>query len=237
MAAHRSTWHTHRDKNTAEVHDVFANLAPNYDALNQWISLRTHKRLRALAVRKLSLTPGASALDVCSGTGDFISALRTAVGPKGRVIGVDFCLPMIREANRKHVPGLSLLADAGALPIASNSVDAVTVGWGIRNVGDLEAVHQEIFRVLKPGGRFVSLDMTRPDRALGRASARALHYALPKFGGIVGHGSAYAYLSASTLAFASKHQLAESMRRAGFAQVGFSEHLLGNVCMHSGAKP
>ena len=84
--------------------------------------------------------------------------LAKAVGSSGKVAGVDFCLPMLEVANAKHLPSLTL-GDACRLPIQSNLLNGVSVGWGIRNVPDIDEAHRELFRVLKPGGRFVSLDM------------------------------------------------------------------------------
>lgn len=212
---------------------MFAEIAPTYDLLNSILSLRLHHRWRSAAVKQLNLEPGDVALDLCCGTGDFLRPLKRATS---NVIGMDFCLPMLQIARGKGAERLSL-ADACRLPVKSSSVDAVTVGWGIRNVPDVDAAHREIARVLKSGGKFVSLDMAKPKgRLIGGLSSFMFNKLVPRIGAFFGKTKAYTYLPKSTQKFMSREELAESMKRAGLVDVGYKDLFFGNICMHWGTK-
>lgn len=216
---------------------MFAEIAPTYDLLNSVMSLRLHHRWRAFAVRQLHLQAGDRVLDVCCGTGDFLGPLRRAVGPRGHVAGLDFCLPMLERAALKGVGDPVVLGDACALPIASGTLDGASVGWGIRNVPDIDGAHRELARVLRPGGRFVSLDMAVPKSAVARRLAGAmLSRAVPLMGRVFGKAKAYTYLPESTLRFRSREALAASMDAAGFVDVGFRDLFFGNICVHWGTR-
>src|SRR5687768_564707 len=129
--AEKAPWRAVGAEKREAVQRLFAEIAPRYDLLNSIMSLSRHRRWRTHAVTLLRLQPGDSALDVCCGTGDFLKPLREAVGTKGKVMGLDFCLPMLQMARAKSCPALLVQADACLLPVQSESVDAVTVGWGI----------------------------------------------------------------------------------------------------------
>lgn len=220
------------------VQKMFADIAPTYDRVNGLMSLSLHHRWRAQAVRLLELKPGERVLDVCCGTGDFLPLLRKAVGTTGMVAGIDFCAPMLTQAHQKGAGAGLGLGDAVQLPVASAVVDAVTVGWGIRNVPDIDRAHAEIFRVLAPGGRFVSLDMARPRLAIVRFFSELIYHSLvPRLGALFGKTQAYTYLPKSTLRFWSREQLTASMERAGFVDVRTQDLFAGNLCLHLGRKP
>ena len=222
----------------SEVRRMFSSIAGNYDRINGIISLQAHKRWRRDAVQTLSLAPGAQTLDLCCGTGDFAIPLRDAVGPRGTVIGVDFALPMLSLAQKKDAKANYLSADALVVPIRSNQFDGITVGWGVRNVADIDAFHREVFRLLKPGGRFVSVDTAKPENPLIRVISRVLiSCAVPLVGWLAGHLDAYRYLPASTESFWSRSELSQSMAKAGLVNVGFSNRMAGNICIHWGQKP
>jgi demethylmenaquinone methyltransferase/2-methoxy-6-polyprenyl-1,4-benzoquinol methylase len=217
---------------------MFAAIAPRYDLLNSLMSLRWHHRWRARAVRRLGLRPGAVVLDLCSGTGDFLLPLRRAVGAPGRLIALDFCLPMLERAKAKDADVALTLADACRIPLSDDSCDGVTVGWGVRNVSNLKAFHREAFRVLRPGGRFVSLDMAVPGNAAVRAVSRWIsRFVIPTLGKWFSREDAYRYLPESTLQFADRQQRSAIMESVGFVGVGFEDLCWGNVCMHWGQKP
>jgi demethylmenaquinone methyltransferase/2-methoxy-6-polyprenyl-1,4-benzoquinol methylase len=218
------------------VQGMFSEIAPSYDLLNSLMTMRLHRRWRRLAVAALELAEGQDALDVCCGTGDFMIPLRRAVGGAGRVVGVDFCAPMVQIARRKLGSESSLLVgDACSMPFASDSFDAVTVGWGLRNVPDLALALKEIRRVLRPGGKFVTLDMARPmNRWVGRVSEVAFHRAVPALGRLFGKGTAYKYLPKSAERFVSREQMSTAMNEAGFVEVRHRDFGAGNVCMHWG---
>lgn len=233
----QAIWQTEGVRKRTAVREMFAEIAPTYDLLNSLISLRLHHRWRAFAVRQLRLQPGDKALDVCCGTGDFMRPLRKAVGASGLVCGLDFCLPMLELAQRKSVPGFIGLGDACRLPIGAGTLDGVSVGWGIRNVPDIDQAHRELWRVLRPGGRFVSLDMARPRNRIVRAvSEWTFHTVVPGLGALFGKKRAYTYLPKSTENFKTREELTASMQKAGFLEVGCRDLFFGNVCVHWGTR-
>jgi demethylmenaquinone methyltransferase/2-methoxy-6-polyprenyl-1,4-benzoquinol methylase len=243
-------WRKEGERKRSAVHGMFADIASGYDRMNGLMSFGLHHRWRTFAVAQLRLSPGNRVLDVCCGTGDFMVPLRKAVGPAGQVFGVDFCLPMLEGAREKLIPSPTvppfvpqgepslMLGDACRLPIASGAFDGVSVGWGLRNVPDLDGALGEAARVLKSGGRFVSLDMARPRNPIVRKTAEfALRRALPVLGKLLKLGDeAYAYLPESTLRFASRETLAAAMERAGFVDVAYRDLMFGNLCVHWGRK-
>ncbi|MCH7904278.1 MAG: bifunctional demethylmenaquinone methyltransferase/2-methoxy-6-polyprenyl-1,4-benzoquinol methylase UbiE [Armatimonadetes bacterium] len=236
--AETTPWLAEGDDKRQLIRTMFADIAPSYDLLNGLISLRQHKRWRRKAVAAIQPATGDTALDLCTGTGDFLLPLRRAVGSSGTVIGIDFCQAMLQRAVKKLRGRAWLgLADAGRLPLCSRSVSVVTVGWGLRNVPDVSSVLAEIARVLKPGGRMVSLDMAQPHNPiLARLSDVAFHRCVPLVGRLFGKGEAYTYLPKSTKRFLSREEMQSAMERAGFDHVEHRDFYLGNVCMHWGCK-
>lgn len=236
--ANEPIWMTDGVRKRQAVQQMFAGIAPTYDRLNGLISLSLHRRWRRLAVRTLELRPGDSAIDVCSGTGDFLVPLRSEVGASGSLIGVDFCAPMLLQAGSKDPGSVRILGDACQLPVADASFSGYTVGWGIRNVPDIDLAHREAFRVLQPGGRFVSLDMARPRNPLVRwVSERAFSSLVPLLGRLFGAEQAYTYLPQSTQRFWDRERLAASMQSAGFEDVAYRDLFFGNICLHTARKP
>ncbi len=230
-------WQTEGLNKRQAVRGMFADIAPTYDLLNSLLSFRLHHRWRAISVRKLGLKQGYRVLDVCCGTGDFMRPLRKSVGSSGEVFGLDFCLPMLCLARKKNVPGPVGLGDACQLPVRSDSLDGVSVGWGIRNVPDIDEAHRELARILKPGGRFVSLDMAIPsNRAVRKVSIWMGERMIPLLGSLFGKSEAYTYLPKSAQRFRSRADLSQSMESAGFKDVGFRDFFFGNVCVHWGTK-
>lgn len=238
MGASNAIWNTEGNAKREAVREMFGRIAPRYDLMNGLMSLRMHNRWRAYATSLLQLQPGDQALDICCGTGDFIQPLRKAVSSTGAVIGLDFCLPMLEIAGEKAVPtDALLLADACNLPIASSAFNGVTVGWGIRNVPDIDKAHLEIARVLRPGGRFVSLDTAIPRNPVIKGlSSIFCGKIVPAIGSLMGQRDAYTYLPKSTERFWSREMLVESMQRAGFVDCGYKDLMLGNICIHFGRK-
>lgn len=234
----KTTWNTEGQEKREAVQQMFGEIAPTYDLCNSLMSFRLHHRWRAFAVRKLGLKPGDTALDVCCGTGDFFAPLRKAVGTNGRILGLDFSLPMLKIGEAKDTAALRGLADACRLPVRSSSVDGMTVGWGIRNVPDADLAHREAFRVLKPGAHFVSVDMAQPRGALLKAGSKFMtHRFLPLLGSLFGKREAYTYLPKSTEKFMDREALKASMEKAGFTDVGYQDRFFGNICVHWGTKP
>jgi len=231
-------WSAEGAQKRAAVRRMFADIAPTYDLFNRIMSVSLDRRWRAHAVATLDLKPGDRALDVCCGTGDFLTPLMAKVGPTGVAVGVDFCPPMLEVAARKLQTGRLSTGDACQLPIASAQFEAVTVGWGIRNVPDVDRAHLEIARVLKPGGRFASIDMARPRNILVRTvSEFVMNSVLPLMGSVIGKSKAYTYLPKSIQTFRSREQLEASMASAGMVDIGHRDLFFGNICIHFGRRP
>lgn len=223
------------------VRDMFAAIAPRYDLLNSILSLNQHRRWRRLAVRLSEARPGDACLDVCTGTGDFALDLSRAVGSAGRVLGADFCEPMLRAGRGKvggsRTPIRLMAANAEALPYHANTFDAVTVGFGVRNVAHLERAIAEMARVVKPGRRLVILEFNRPRPGPLRAIVDLyLFHVLPRIGGLLSRREAYTYLPESMKVFVSREELSNIMQRCGLRDVVVRDMNFGTVCIHVGVK-
>lgn len=219
---------------------MFTAIAPRYDLLNHLLSLNADRRWRRIAVARLGweARPDGTYLDLCAGTMDLAAALAGRSGFRGRVIGADFVVPMLARGRDKTSRAAPVGADALALPFPAASFDGAMVGFGVRNLADLDAGLAEAARVLKPGARFVVLEFTTPRFAPLRAAY--LFYfqrVLPLIGRAVSkHTDAYSYLPESVLAFPDPDALAAQLRAAGFHDVGY-ELLTGGICaVHHGTR-
>lgn len=225
------------------VRDMFAEIAPRYDRLNAILSFNQHKAWRRLAVRLARVQPGNRCLDVCTGTGDFAVDLARVVGTDGRVVGADFCEPMIRSGLDKTASASGgaitmMVANAEALPYPNNSFDAVTVGFGVRNVAHLDRAVGEMARVVRPGGRVAILEFNRPQARWYRPFIDLyLFHILPRIGGLLSRREAYTYLPESMKHFVSREKLAEIMRASGLRVEEIRDLNFGTVCIHLGVKP
>ncbi|MBV9851050.1 MAG: bifunctional demethylmenaquinone methyltransferase/2-methoxy-6-polyprenyl-1,4-benzoquinol methylase UbiE [Armatimonadetes bacterium] len=225
----------------AYVREMFDAIAPRYDLLNSLLSAGIHRGWRRFATRCAALQPGDSVLDVCTGTGDWAAELRKTVGPRGRVVGVDFSLPMLRHGDRRfRAAGVGRAqGDAAWLPFASDTFDAATVAFGIRNVAEMGTALAEMARVVRPGGRVVCLEFAEPHPGLFKGLyVLYSRWVMPAVGGAIsGRREAYAYLPASVARFASRARLAETLQDVGLADVRWVDLTFGMVCVHVGVKP
>lgn len=221
-------------KRGSRISRMFDRIAPTYDALNHILSANVDVRWRARTVERLSLTGRERCLDACCGTGDLSLAL--ARGGAASVVGSDFAPEMIRIAERKAGNSARfVVADTTRLPFADGEFDVATVGFGVRNLEDLDAGLAELRRVLKPGGRLAILEFSRPRNPLFRAIYHLYFLlVLPLVGNLLSGGAenAYAYLPRSVLAFPEPEALADRLRRAGFSSVAWEPLTFGIAHLH-----
>jgi demethylmenaquinone methyltransferase / 2-methoxy-6-polyprenyl-1,4-benzoquinol methylase len=216
----------------SEVRAMFDRISPVYDVMNHAMTAGLDRRWRRLAAETV-VRPGDAVLDACCGTGDLAIAAERA---GGRVTGLDFSEQMLVRARGKSDSVEWVLGDVTALPFDDASFDAVTVGFGIRNVPDLEAGLAELARVLRPGGRVACLEITRPEGMLKPFFRLWFDGLVPLAGKILPGGRAYSYLPASVRRFPGPSDLAAAFGRAGFDGVGWRLMGGGIVALHVGTK-
>jgi demethylmenaquinone methyltransferase/2-methoxy-6-polyprenyl-1,4-benzoquinol methylase len=211
------------------VRGMFDRIAPVYDAMNHVMTAGLDRRWRRLAVREV-VWPGDRVLDACCGTGDLaVEAERRG----GRVVGLDFSERMLERARPKSGTIEWVEGDALALPFEDAAFDAVTVGFGVRNLQDLELGLRELARVLRPGGRIAVLEITRP-RGLLRPFFRVwFDVVVPLAGRVLPGGKAYTYLPASVRRFPGPEDLSVLLEHAGFEDVRFRLLGGGSVALHT----
>ncbi len=213
-----------------EVRSLFDRIAPVYDPMNRVMTAGLDQAWRRLAVEAV-VQPGDRVLDACCGTGDLALA---AQREGGHVTGLDFSAPMLDRARRKSEAVTWVQGDMLSLPFDAGAFDAATVGFGVRNVDDLEQGLRELRRVLRPGGRLAILEITQPRGVLRPFFSLWFDRIVPLLGRVLPGGSAYTYLPASVRRFPSAEDLTVLLGRCGFGQVSF--RLLGGsiVALHTG---
>ena len=214
------------DKTPSRIAGMFDAIAPRYDLLNHLLSAGRDRRWRIRAIEALNLPRDARVVDLCTGTADL--AIQSTIGRPGvRVLGVDFADAMLRLGagkvrERRLDRAIALVrGDATAIPVRTAAADAVTIGFGIRNVADPTRALFEIARALKPGGRLAILEFGQP-RVPGLRNLYAWYfrYVLPAIGRAISrHESAYSYLPASVGAFPPPAEFADIIAATGFSQV------------------
>ena len=210
------------------VRRMFDRIAPVYDAMNRFMTAGLDRRWRQATVNEV-VHRGDRVLDACCGTGDLALAARS----RGAVVvGLDFSERMLDRARSKSREVEWIRGDMLALPFGDGSFDAVTVGFGVRNVEDLGAGLRELRRVLRPGGRIGILEITRPRGPLAPFYRLWFDRVVPVLGRALPGGSAYTYLPASVRRFPGPEDLASQLASAGFARVRFRLFAGGIVALH-----
>lgn len=219
------------------VQKMFSKIAFRYDLMNTLITGGTDQALRREVIRLANLAPQDKVLDLGAGTGVLTREILHKVPPEN-VNAADFTFEMILAG--KHWGAASrTCADALLLPFADEQYDVVVSGFLVRNVANLDQALSEQFRVLKPGGRLVILDATRPRKNLVAPLANLyLKYAIPVLGSLItGQTAAYKYLPESTINFLRAEDLTVRILQAGFINVNFKIRLLGTMAIHSAMRP
>ena len=215
-----------------EVRVMFDRITPVYDAMNRVMTVGLDQRWRRLTARAV-VRPGERVLDACCGTGDLAVAAEQA---GGRVTGLDFSRGMLERAKRKSSTVEWVESNLTALPFEDESFDAATVGFGIRNVPDLESGLRELARVLRPGGRLACLEITRPRGLLRPFFGIWFDRVVPLVGRLLPGGAAYTYLPASVRRFPGPADLGAAFGRAGLRDVSWQLLAGGIVALHVGTK-
>lgn len=216
------------------VRDMFDRIAVGYDAANDGMTGGMHRLWKRRLIGLLEVRAGDRALDLATGTGDLARLLADRVGASGQVTGLDFSAGMLAQAKAHPDQRVTFIeGDMQALPFEDAAFDRVSVGFGLRNVADLDRALTEMHRVLEPGGRVASLEMGRPRLAPIRWGVSLYNAVVPPLVGrlTTGEAAPYQYLHASALAFVSQDELAERMRMAGFTSVRVHDVALGALAI------
>jgi demethylmenaquinone methyltransferase/2-methoxy-6-polyprenyl-1,4-benzoquinol methylase len=229
------------NEHAGRVREMFATIAGRYDLLNHLLSLNIDKKWRRLVVNRVRakiVARESLILDVACGTGDLSLMLFEIDG--ARVVGTDFCRPMLSIAAEKVPADIRLIeGDALSLPFKDATFDAVTIAFGLRNLAGVESGLEELRRILKPNGWVAVLEFSKPSNVLLRPLF-GLYFRkiLPLLGGVIsGSRGAYSYLPASVSRFPDQQQLGSLMEQAGLDQVSFENLSGGIAALHLGRRP
>jgi demethylmenaquinone methyltransferase/2-methoxy-6-polyprenyl-1,4-benzoquinol methylase len=234
----RVPWHEKK----ARVASVFDSVAPRYDLMNDVMSAGLHRLWKRFTIERTALRPGQAALDVAAGSGDLAVGLARRVGPRGRVVASDVNASMLAHGRDRLLDAgmagnIGLVeADAEALPFAARSFHCVTIGFGLRNVTDKAAALAEMLRVLKPGGRLLVLEFSKPVLELLEPLYDAYSFqVLPRLGRwLAGDAESYRYLAESIRRHPDQETLLALMQRQGFERCRYFNLSAGIVALHVG---
>jgi demethylmenaquinone methyltransferase / 2-methoxy-6-polyprenyl-1,4-benzoquinol methylase len=226
------------------VNSMFSRIARRYDLANRLLSGGMDESWRRRLVAEVRRANPQDVLDLATGSGDVAFALSRGLSPTVRIIGMDFCQPMLDEAEAKQVAAGGRYAnvrfqagDGLALPLADASVDAVTISFGLRNLADRDRGLREMRRVLRPGGRLFVLEFSQPQRWCRVIYFFYLRKVLPLVAGwVTGDRAAYVYLNETIERFPGREALAAEIRAAGFSSVTARPMTFGTVALHEAVK-
>ncbi|GAW91887.1 demethylmenaquinone methyltransferase [Calderihabitans maritimus] len=227
------------------VHALFSSIAHRYDLLNTLLSFNRDRYWRYFAVKQTGLRPGGKGLDVCCGTGKLAIEQAKVVGPAGKVVGLDFCENML-EVGKKNVartPYRDIIefvqGNAIDLPFPDNTFDCATIGFALRNVPDIEKTISEMMRVVRPGGKVVSLELAKPSLPVFKQLYYFYFNRLVPFLGRLGVGleGPYSYLPNSLKSFPHQEEIRQLFAGVGLEDARYYELTGGIVAVHVGTKP
>lgn len=225
-----------------EVHEVFESISEGYDIMNLVISFCLHKSWRKDVIKRIGLRKGTKVIDLCCGTGLWTLSLAREISP-GEAYGVDFSKNMLEKAREKeakfNVKNVKFLyGNVRNLPFEDNSFHYATICFGLRNVSNYMETLKESRRVLKPGGKLVCLETSRPSLPVFKQLYFFyMRYIVPCLGGLfTGRYKEYLWLQESTWGFSDKKELAEQFMEAGFENIVIKQYLGGVAAMHLGIK-
>jgi len=225
------------------VRDVFDSVATEYDLMNDVMSLGIHRLWKRLAIGMANIQPGQQVLDLAGGTGDLVLLIAPKVGPQGKVVLSDINNAMIRTGRARLLDkGIAgnveyIQADAEQLPFPDNSFDCITIAFGLRNVTHKQTALDSMYRVLKPGGRLLILEFSRPAALLRPAYDFYSFSILPRLGQLIARDAAsYRYLAESIRMHPDQKTLVGMLESAGFERCDYHNLTGGIVAIHRGYK-
>lgn len=233
-----------KDNKASMVADVFHSVAAQYDVMNDLMSFGIHRLWKRFTIDASGVRPGNKVLDLAGGTGDLTAKFSQIVGKDGKVILADINSSMLNVGrdklrDRGLVQNIEYVqANAEALPFEDNSFDIITIAFGLRNVTDKDAALRSMYRVLKPGGRLLVLEFSKPEHEiLNKAYDFYSFNILPKMGELVAQdGDSYQYLAESIRMHPDQQTLEQMMQNAGFEQTTYKNLTGGIVALHKGYK-
>jgi demethylmenaquinone methyltransferase/2-methoxy-6-polyprenyl-1,4-benzoquinol methylase len=226
------------------VHQVFESISKNYDKMNSIISFQRHIAWRRDTMKRMDVQKGSTTLDVCCGTADWTIAMAEAVGKEGQAYGLDFSKNMLQvgeeKVKRDGLSNVTLIhGNAMELPFEEDTFNYVTIGFGLRNVPDLNQVLKEMYRVLKPGGKLVCLETSQPTIPVFRQLYYGyFRYLMPVLGRMFAKSyQEYSWLQESAKEFPGRKELAVRFEKTGFESVEAIPYSGGVAATHIGHKP